>query len=121
MRLRTRGSMGPPSSEAGADPAGRPSPVLMSGVAGNPLMEARRISKSFSGSTVLDCVDFDVRVGEVHAVVGENGAGKSTLMNILSGVLRPDSGEMRWEGRPIHLSEPRDAHQLGISFVHQEL
>lgn len=87
----------------------------------HPLLEARNISKSFSGIKVLDAVTFDVRRGEVHALVGENGAGKSTLMNIVSGVVRPDSGQMLWENRPIRLERPRDAQTLGISFVHQEL
>jgi len=87
----------------------------------SPILEACHITKSFSGNKVLDGVSFDVRPGEVHALVGENGAGKSTLMNVVSGVVRPDSGEIRWEGRPIVLNEPRDARALGISFVHQEL
>jgi ABC-type sugar transport system ATPase subunit len=85
------------------------------------LLEARNISKSFSGTKVLERVHLDVRHGEVHALVGENGAGKSTLMNILSGVLRPDEGEIWWEGRLIRLARPREAQLLGISFVHQEL
>ena len=70
---------------------------------------------------MLDAVNLDMRRGEVHALVGENGAGKSTLMNIVSGVVRPDAGEIRWDGRPIRLHGPRDAQALGISFVHQEL
>jgi len=85
------------------------------------LLEARNISKSFGGIRVLEAVTFDLRRGEVHALVGENGAGKSTLMNIVSGVVRPDAGELLWEGRPIRLAGPRDAQALGISFVHQEL
>lgn len=85
------------------------------------LLEARNISKSFGGIGVLEAVTFDLRRGEVHALVGENGAGKSTLMNILSGVVRPDSGEMFCENRPIRFEGPRDAQALGISFVHQEL
>jgi len=86
-----------------------------------PLLEVRRISKSFGGNLVLDAVTLDVRPGEVHGLVGENGAGKSTLMNVVSGVLPPDGGEMLWEGRPISFSKPRDAQLMGISFVHQEL
>jgi len=86
-----------------------------------PLLEVRDISKSFGGIGVLDAVTLDVQRGEVHALVGENGAGKSTLMNIVSGVVRPDAGEMLWEARPIRLAGPRDAQALGISFVHQEL
>jgi ribose transport system ATP-binding protein len=86
-----------------------------------PLLAVRNISKSFGGIRVLESVPFDLRRGEVHALVGENGAGKSTLMNIVSGVVRPDAGEMWWEGRPIRLEGPRGAQALGISFVHQEL
>jgi ribose transport system ATP-binding protein len=81
----------------------------------------RGISKSFTGVRVLEGVDFAVREGEVHALVGENGAGKSTLMNIVSGVERADSGEMEFDGKAVHLRGPRDAQELGISFVHQEL
>ena len=86
-----------------------------------PLLEARNISKSFGGIRVLEAVTFDLRRGEVHALVGENGAGKSTLMNIVSGVVPPDAGEMLCENRPIRLQGPRDAQALGFSFVHQEL
>jgi ribose transport system ATP-binding protein len=85
------------------------------------LLELRNISRSFSGIRVIDDVDLDVRAGEVHALAGENGAGKSTLMNIIGGVIAPDHGRMVWEGRPVCLRGPRDALDLGISFVHQEL
>ena len=86
-----------------------------------PLLEARNLSKSFGGTRVLKSIAFDLRPGEVHALVGENGAGKSTLVSILSGALRPDSGELLWDNHPIHFREPRDARALGISSVHQEL
>jgi len=86
-----------------------------------PLLEVRNISKSFGGIAVLEAVHFDLRAGEVHALVGENGAGKSTLMNVVSGVVRPDAGQLLWEGRPIQLEGPRHARALGIGFVHQEL
>jgi ribose transport system ATP-binding protein len=86
-----------------------------------PLLELRGITKSFSGFRVLEGVDFDVHPAEVHALAGENGAGKSTLMNIVSGVLAADAGEILWEGRSVHLRSPRDAQNLGIAFVHQEL
>ena len=86
-----------------------------------PLLELRNVVKSFSGVRVLADVDFDVRAGEVHALVGENGAGKSTLMNIVSGVTAPDAGEMRWQGMPVRPRSPREAQRLGIAFVHQEL
>src|SRR6516165_7097854 len=85
------------------------------------LLELRGISKSFSGFRVLDRVDFDVRPAEIHALAGENGAGKSTLMNVVSGVLAADDGEILWEGRAVHVRTPREAQNLGIAFVHQEL
>ncbi len=86
-----------------------------------PLLDARNISKSFGGIGVLHAVSFDLRPGEVHALVGENGAGKSTLMNIVCGVVPPDSGELLFEGRPVRLEGPRHAQALGVAFVHQEL
>lgn len=85
------------------------------------LLELQRITKSFSGVRVLDGVDLEVRAGEIHALGGENGAGKSTLMNIVSGVIAADGGQVLWDGRPIALRNPRDAMDLGIAFVHQEL
>jgi ribose transport system ATP-binding protein len=85
------------------------------------LLELRGIQKAFSGFRVLEGVDFDVNPAEIHALAGENGAGKSTLMNIVSGVLRADGGTMRWDGREVSPRTPRDAQNLGIAFVHQEL
>src|SRR5205085_3517646 len=64
-------------------------------------------------------VDFEAAVGEVHALLGENGAGKSTLSNILTGLYRPDEGEIRLDGRPVHFDSPRDALDAGIGMVHQ--
>jgi len=86
-----------------------------------PLLRLQGISKSFGGAPVLTDIRFEVLAGEVHALVGENGAGKSTLMNIVSGVLQPDSGRMEWAGSPVVVQNPRAAQDLGISFVHQEL
>jgi ribose transport system ATP-binding protein len=85
------------------------------------LLELRGITKAFSGFRVLEGVDFDVRPAEVHALAGENGAGKSTLMNIVSGVLPADGGQILWDGRPVQPRTPREAQNLGIAFVHQEL
>ena len=85
------------------------------------LLELQHITKSFNGVRVLDGVDLMVDSGEIHALAGENGAGKSTLMNIVSGVITADSGEILWEGRPVRLRNPREAMDLGIAFVHQEL
>ncbi len=86
-----------------------------------PLLRLEGISKSFSGVRVLEEVDFEVGTAQVHALIGENGAGKSTLMNIVSGVADADAGRVFWEGRPVRLRGPRDAQELGITFVHQEL
>lgn len=66
------------------------------------LIQMTRITKRFPGVLALNQVDFDLRRGEVHALLGENGAGKSTLMKILSGVYQPDSGEIRLKGNPYH-------------------
>ncbi|MBZ0288411.1 MAG: sugar ABC transporter ATP-binding protein [Anaerolineae bacterium] len=85
------------------------------------LLEAVHISKQFPGTLALDDVQLEVLPGEIHAVMGENGAGKSTLMKILSGVYTADSGQIRFEGRPIAPANPREALMLGIAIVHQEL
>jgi ribose transport system ATP-binding protein len=85
------------------------------------LLELRAVSKAYSGVPVLQEVDFDVRPAEVHAVIGENGAGKSTLMNIISGVVAADAGQVVWMGHAVRLRGPREAQDLGIAFVHQEL
>lgn len=86
-----------------------------------PLLEASRITKRFPGTVALDDVQFELQSGEIHALMGENGAGKSTLMKILSGVYTADSGEVRFEGRPVAPVNPHQALQLGIAIVHQEL
>jgi ribose transport system ATP-binding protein len=85
------------------------------------LLEMRGIEKRFGGVQALRGVDFDLRPGEVHALLGENGAGKSTLMNILSGVIAPDRGEIRVAGKPVHFASPRDAQASGIATIFQEL
>lgn len=81
----------------------------------------RGIEKSFPGVRALQGVRFDLRPGEVHALMGENGAGKSTLMKILTGVYQPDAGEIRVDGQPVTLPSPDSAQALGISIIHQEL
>ncbi len=85
------------------------------------ILEVRGITKTFPGVKALDSVDFTLRKGSVHALVGENGAGKSTLMMILGGVYRPDSGEILLEGRPASFESSYDANRQGISVVYQEL
>lgn len=80
-----------------------------------------KISKSFPGVQALKRVDFDLREGEIHALMGENGAGKSTLMKILSGIYVRDEGEIYLDGKPIHLKSTKEAQDKGICIIHQEL
>jgi ABC-type uncharacterized transport system ATPase subunit len=84
-----------------------------------PVLELRGITKQFPGVLANDHIDFDLRRGEVHALLGENGAGKSTLMSILYGLYTADSGEILLNGKPVAISSPRDAIELGIGMVHQ--
>lgn len=85
------------------------------------ILEFREISKSFFGVKVLKDISFDLRKGEVHALLGENGAGKSTLLNILSGVFPQDAGEVIYKSDRVAVRTPFHAKQLGINLVHQEL
>lgn len=86
-----------------------------------PVLRLDGISKSFPGVRALHDVSFDIRAGEVHALLGENGAGKSTLIKIMSGVHAPDSGTLLVDGRPVSLSSPDDARRHGIATIYQEL
>jgi ribose transport system ATP-binding protein len=86
-----------------------------------PLLEARGVSKSFGGVHALRDVSFELRAGEVHALMGENGAGKSTLMHILAGMLTPDVGKLLLRGETIRFHAPHDAMKRGIAMIHQEL
>lgn len=85
------------------------------------LLEVKNITKIFPGTTALSDVQLEVRRGEVHALCGENGAGKSTLMNIIGGVFPPTSGEVFFDGKRIAPKSPKEAQDIGIGFVHQEL
>ena len=85
------------------------------------LLQVRSVSKCFPGVLALENVSLTLAHGEVLAVVGENGAGKSTLMKILAGVQQPDSGEILLEGQAVEIDSVRDAQQLGIALIHQEL
>jgi general nucleoside transport system ATP-binding protein len=82
-------------------------------------LEMRGITKCFPGVRASDHVDFDVKSGEVHALLGENGAGKSTLMKILYGLYHPDQGEILLNGKPVSISSPNDSINLGIGMIHQ--
>jgi simple sugar transport system ATP-binding protein len=84
-----------------------------------PLLELTGITKRFPGVVANDNVNFDLRRGEVHALLGENGAGKSTLMNILYGLYHPDEGEIHLKGKPLRINSPREAIDAGIGMVHQ--
>jgi len=99
-----------PQSPPGPDPAAPDRPLAL---------EAIGIVKRFPGVLANDHVDFDLRTGEVHALLGENGAGKSTLMNILAGLYRQDEGEVRVDGKPVSFGSPRDAIVAGLGMVHQ--
>ena len=93
-----------------ANPEGRAARLSVAGVA-----------KSFSGTPVLHGIDFDVRAGEVLALLGENGAGKSTLSAIVAGLIQPDAGRMSWEGQPYAPGSPGAALEAGIGLIHQEM
>ncbi len=85
------------------------------------LIAMRNVTKSFGGIKAVDDAQFELLPGEVHALMGENGAGKSTLMKVLAGIYARDSGEILMDGKPIDIKSPREAQDLGIGIVHQEL
>ena len=89
--------------------------------AGEPILKLRGISKNFGAVSALTDIDLDVYAGEVVALVGDNGAGKSTLVKVLAGVHQPTAGEVLFEGRPVNVSSPSRALELGIATVFQDL
>jgi fructose transport system ATP-binding protein len=99
------------TTQAAATPAGKRAPVL----------EARGLVKRYGRVTALDGADFELREGEILAVIGDNGAGKSSLIMALSGAMIPDEGEMRLDGAPVHFRSPIDARRHGIETVYQGL
>ena len=93
--------------------------LLPSGLPRIESLEMRGIVKRFPGVLASDRVNFDVKTGEIHALLGENGAGKSTLMKILYGLYQPDEGEILLNGRPITIHSPTDSTNYGIGMIHQ--
>jgi ribose transport system ATP-binding protein len=86
-----------------------------------PELSALSITKDYAATRALDGVSLSFRGGEVHAVIGENGAGKSTLMKILAGIVRPDAGSLRLDGREVSFRSVREANRAGVALIHQEL
>ena len=86
-----------------------------------PILEAREVTKRFPGVLALDRVSFQLKPGEVHALVGENGAGKSTLIKVLTGVYQPDEGQVLFDGEEVSFASPRDSQAAGISTIYQEI
>jgi len=86
---------------------------------GDVVLETRGITKRYPGLIANDHIDFEIKAGEIHAILGENGAGKTTLMKILFGLVQPDEGEIYVFGRKVHFKSPLDAIDLGIGMVHQ--
>jgi ABC-type sugar transport system ATPase subunit len=91
------------------------------GPAAGPLLSLRGVSKSFGSVRALTDVDLDVPRGRVTALTGDNGAGKSVLIKTISGLWEPDHGQILWEGRPVRLRRPKDAENLGITTIYQDL
>ena len=85
------------------------------------MLAARNVAKSYGAIHALKGVNFDIHRGQVTTLFGENGAGKSTLMKILSGVIRPTSGEIILDGKPVSFASSTEARDRGISIIHQEL
>lgn len=86
-----------------------------------PLLQIRGLTKAFAGVVAVDSLDLSILPGEVLALVGENGAGKSTVIKMISGQYAPDSGELRFQGKPVSFEAPIDARRAGIGVIHQEL
>src|SRR3954452_7881456 len=86
-----------------------------------PLLSLTGVSKHYGAVTALDAVSLHVDAGEVVALAGDNGAGKSTLVKIMSGIIRPDAGQVRFDGQDVQIGSPHDAAELGIQTVYQDL
>ena len=119
--MDSRDNVGGPASSAA--PAGRESAVAGPSTSADRelLVVMQGIEKRFPGVHAINQGQFELRAGEVHALLGENGAGKSTLMKVLAGVYSKDAGQIFYKGREVHIPSPKAAQQLGISIIHQEL
>jgi D-xylose transport system ATP-binding protein len=107
---------------AGRAPSGSALPDPSPAEAGEtPLLRLRGISKNFGPVQALTGINLDIVTGKVTALVGDNGAGKSTLIKTIAGIWQPSSGELLWQGRPVHIHSPREATRLGIAAVYQDL
>src|ERR1700722_5849238 len=104
----TSDTVAPGGSGAAADSAGL-------------LMDLHELAHSFGETRALRSASLAVAPGEAHALAGENGSGKTTLIKVISGIIRPGSGEMSWEGRPMRFSRPKDALSAGVATVFQEI
>jgi rhamnose transport system ATP-binding protein len=85
------------------------------------ILELRHITKTFPGVRALDDVHFDLKPGEIHALIGENGAGKSTLIKVITGVYQPDAGEILLDGTPVEIRSPADSQRIGIAAIYQHV
>lgn len=94
---------------------------LMGMQAEAPVLQAKGLTKKFGSLVAVNGVDFELRKGEIHALLGENGAGKSTLCNVIYGYYKPDAGEVRVKGKEVKITSPREGMKAGIGMVHQEL
>jgi D-xylose transport system ATP-binding protein len=90
-------------------------------IAGAPLLQLRDVGKAFGPVQALTGIDLDIPAGQVTALVGDNGAGKTTLIKCIAGIHEPSSGQLLWNGRVVHLHSPKDATNLGIATVYQDL
>jgi D-xylose transport system ATP-binding protein len=115
MEVTTR----PESAGAAPNPAGTGASASPSG--SEPLLKLRGVSKHFGAVQALYKVDLDLPAGQVTALCGDNGAGKSVLTKCIAGIHQPDEGQMYWEGRLVHIRTARDAANLGIETVYQDL
>jgi D-xylose transport system ATP-binding protein len=108
-------------SQGGGAPCGASTGLRYETLSETPLLELRGITKSFGSVQALSDVDFEVRDGEVMALVGDNGAGKSTLIKCIAGIHGYDEGEILFDGTPVHIHGPKDSARLGIEVVYQDL